>query len=247
MIKPAYLQKSDQPAVIGSLFGSPVVVKGWTGLPLFELGAWSLLTWVAAKIHPEWSPRRHLSAGALTTAIIFGFEWGHDLTHAAFAWHVGKPADAIRIFFGNPLLVYYDVNDRQVTPLQHMTRASGGPVFNALMVPFAWLARKLTKKGSFPRYLADFALGTNVLLSSLILLPIPMIDGGPILKWSVVRHGRTPAEADNVVKKVNLAVGGVMAAASAVALENHRKRLGAAAAVISLASLAIGLGLLKEQ
>ena len=39
MIKPAFLEAEDQPTVVGHVFGTPVVVKGWTGLPLLELGS----------------------------------------------------------------------------------------------------------------------------------------------------------------------------------------------------------------
>lgn len=247
MIKPAFLEQNDQPTIIGHVFNSPVVVKGWTGLPLLEAGGWAMLTWVAGSKHPEWSKIRRISAGALTTAIIFGSEWCHNLAHAAAAWKVGKPVDAMRIFFGTPLLIYYDINDQHVLPSEHIARASGGPIFNAFMVPFALLARQFTQEGTFSRYIADFAAGTNILIASVSLVPIPGIDGGPLLKWTLVRHGRTIAEADESVKKVNLAVGSGLAAASGVALKKRRKWLAGLLAALALTSISIGLGLLKEQ
>jgi Zn-dependent protease len=79
------------------------------------------------------------------------------------------------------------------------------------------------------------------------LLPIPGIDGGPILKWSLVKAGRTPAKADEVVKQVNLALGSGLSVAAGLALMKRRKWLAAAIAAFAATTLAIGLGLLKEH
>jgi Zn-dependent protease len=184
-----------------------VVVKGITWVPLLELAAWGLIAWVTARKRPDWSPGKRLTAGGLSSLIIFGSEWCHNLAHAAVAHHIGKPADAILIFWGTPLLIYYDINDQQVSPSHHILRATGGPLFNALMVPLTLLARRATRDGTLGRYCADLAVGANGFIAAMALLPIPGIDGGPILKWSLVKGGRSPQEADEVVKKVNLVVG----------------------------------------
>ncbi len=247
MIKPAFLEAEDQPTVIGHVFGTPVVVKGLTGLPLLEMGSWLILSWVAGHKKPGWSWRKRIYAGAVTTTILFGSEWCHNLAHTVAASRIEKPVDAIRIFFGTPLLIYYDINDQQVTPSQHITRASGGPIFNSLMIPFSWLARHYSQEGTLNRYFADFALGTNSFIALVALLPIPGIDGGPILKWSLVKAGRTPAKADEVVQRVNLALGSGLSLAAGVAVKQKRSWLAAAFAAFAATCLAIGLGLLKEQ
>jgi Zn-dependent protease len=247
MIKPAFLKAEDQPSLVGHLFSTPLVVKGLTGLPLIELGTWAVLSWVAGHRRPDWSILKRIYAGALTTTILLGSEWCHNLAHTLVASKIGKPVDAIRIFFGTPLLIYYDINDQQVSPSQHIARALGGPIFNAMMVPFAWLVKQSAEEGTLTRYAANFALGTNCFISGVSLLPIPGIDGGPLLKWSLVETGRTPAEADGLVKGVNLALGSGLAIASGVALKKRRKWLALAVAAFAATSLAIGLGLLKEQ
>lgn len=247
MIKPTFLEPEDQPTIVGNIFNSPLVVKGWTGLPLIELVVWGFMTWIAGRKHPEWSSDKRTWAGAMTTAIMLGSEWCHNLAHTAVANKIGRPVDAIRIFYGTPLLIYYDINDQQVTPIQHILRASGGPLFNALMVPLCWLGRRLTRERSLSRYVADYALGTNCFISIFSLLPIPGIDGGPLLKWSLVEQGCNQVEADEVVKRVNLAMGSGLGIASAVAFKKRRRWLGAAIAAFAATSLAIGFGLLKEQ
>jgi Zn-dependent protease len=247
MIKPSFLEPEEKTTTFGKVFNTPIIAKGITWLPLLELAAWGLLTRVTRRKKPDWSRSKRVTAGALTTLIIFGSEWGHNLAHTAVASRIGKPVDAIRVFWGTPLLIYYDINDQQVSPRQHILRASGGPIFNAIMVPICWVARCITKEGTLTRYLADFALGANVFISSVALLPIPGIDGGPILKWSLVDRGQTPQEADQTVKKVNLALGSGLGIATGMALKKRRKWLGVVIAAFAATSLAIGLGLIKEQ
>jgi Zn-dependent protease len=247
MIKPAFLEPEDRPAVVGHAFGTPIVVKGWTGLPLIELVVWGILSWLAGHKRPDWSRQKQAYAGAVTTIIMLGSEWCHNLAHTAIASRIGKPVDAVRIFWGTPLLIYYDINDHEVIPRQHILRALGGPVFNALMVPLAGFAKHFSREASLTRYAADFALGTNAFISSLSLLPIPGIDGGPLLKWLLVEGGHSPEQADEVVKGVNRFLGGGLAVASGVALKKRRVWIGAALAAFAATSLAIGFGYLKEH
>ncbi len=247
MIKPAFMSSDEQPTTLGHVFEAPLVVKGVTGLPVLELAAWGLLTWVAGHKKPNWSRSKRVAAGALTTLILFASEWGHNLAHVAIAHRIGKPVDAIHVMGGTPLLIYYETSDQDVSPRQHILRASGGPIFNALMVPICWLARNLTQEGSLSHYLANFALGTNIFITSVALLPIPGIDGGPLLKWSLVEKGQSPQQADETEKKVNLVVGAGLGVACGVAIKKQHKWLGAAMGAFALISLAIGLGVLKEQ
>ena len=39
------------------------------------------------------------------------------------------------------------------------------------------------------------------------LFPLPLVDGGTILKWSLVAAGRTPAQADRIVRGVDWVLG----------------------------------------
>ncbi|HSB67013.1 MAG TPA: hypothetical protein VLD65_10560 [Anaerolineales bacterium] len=247
MIKPSFLEPEDHPTQIATLFGAPLVVNGWTGLPLLELVATGLLSWVAGRKRPDWSSSKRILAGTLSSFLLFGAEWCHNLAHLALARWIGKPADAVRIFWGTPLLIYYDINDRRVSPKQHILRSIGGPIFNALMIPLSWIARRCTRRGSLAHYLAGLALGANFVIATVSLLPIPGIDGGPLLKWSLVNNGRNLAEADEIVKEVNRPVGFGLAIASGIAITRHRNWLGVGLAALAATSLAIGFGLLKEH
>lgn len=247
MIKPSFLEPGDAPVVMTTVFGAPLVVEGHTGLPLIELVASAVLACVARHLRPDWSLPRQIVAGMLAATAMLGSEWCHNLAHAAVAWRIGKPVNAIRNFWGTPLLIYYDINDQAVTPRQHLLRASGGPIFNTLMVPFTWFIKQLTPHGSLSRYIADFTLAINSSISILSLLPIPGLDGGAILKWALVEKGRTIPEADQSVKAVNRFMGFSLAGISAVAIKKRRPWHGAGIALLAILSLAVGYGLLKEQ
>ncbi len=108
-----------------------------------------------------------------------------------------------------------------------------------------WL-RGSTRHDSLARDLAQAAVDTNTFLCTVSLLPIPGIDGGPILKWALVANGRTPTEADTVVRKVDGVLGIGLAAAGAVALKKRRWLLGALCVQLAVAALGIALGFLKE-
>jgi Zn-dependent protease len=247
MIKPAILEPEDQPTVISHIFGTPVVVKSWSGLPALELAAWFILYRVTRQKKPDWTMKKQVGAGAFMACILFASEWCHNLAHTLIASRIGKPVDAIRIVWGTPLLIYYDINDHSVTPHQHIMRAVGGPIFNGLLVPITYFAKRSTTSGTFSRYLADFALGVNVFLSTVSLLPIPGIDGGPILKWSLVEAGQTPEQADEAVKVVNRYLGVGLTSVSGLAAKKGKKWLAAISAALAATALAIGFGLLKEQ
>jgi len=155
--------------------------------------------------------------------------------------------DALRITWGMPLVVYYDIDDEAVTPKQHIIRALGGPVFNILVLPIAWFFRRFTPAKSVARDIADAAVGTNILLPSIGLLPIPGIDGGPILKWSLVARGHTPESADTIVQKVDGVLGILLACAGVLSFKRRRWWLGGLFVQLAILALSIALGLLKEQ
>jgi Zn-dependent protease len=246
MKKPAVVRPADEVTTIGKVFGTPLVVKGKNWLPLTELAVWAVMAWLAGRGHPDRSWWQRLGIGALTTIVILGSEWCHNLAHAAAAQLVGKPMDALRIVWGMPLVVYYDIGDETVTPREHILRALGGPVCNALLLPFALIFRRFTRENSAWRDVADAAVGMNTFLSTGSLLPIPGIDGGPILKWSLVGRGHTPEAADETVKGVDRVMSAGLGFAAGLAFHRRRWLLGSILALFAALALALGIGLVEE-
>ncbi len=247
MIKPPIVQPTDEVTTVGKVFTTPLVVKGKSWFPIAQVLAWPIMAWVAKKRRPERSWLQSLGVGALTMPVVLGSEWGHNLAHAAAAHIVGKPMDAIRVIGGMPLLVYYDINDETVTPRQHIMRSLGGPVFNILVLPIALLFRQRTDPDSVGRDIANTAVATNAFLPAVGLLPIPGIDGGPILKWSLVEKGHTQPEADLTVRKVDGVLGALLLAAGIVFLKKRRWFIGGLLLQLAAYALSIALGFLREQ
>ena len=247
MKNPLALYPKDEFRQIGQVFGAPLVVKGKTWLPLAEVIAWSIVSWVERRRHPDWRRGKWLAAGVIGTVAVLGSEWCHNLAHAAAAHWIGKPMDAMRIAWGMPLINYYDINDGSVTPRQHITRALGGPILNLLMLPLLGGLKRATRPGSLAGEFIVFALGANAFIGGVALLPIPGIDGGPVLKWSLVAGGRTPGEADEAVKKVNLALGAGLGVAAGAAIKKRSWLLGIIMTMFAASALGVGLGWIKER
>jgi Zn-dependent protease len=244
--KPPVVRPADEVTTVSTVFTTPLVVKGNTWLPFTELAVWPVMAWLAGRGRSDRPSWKRLVIGASTTVVILGSEWCHNLAHAAAAMLVGKPMDTLRITWGMPLVVYYDLGDETVAPREHILRALGGPLCNALILPGALLFRRATRRDSALRDVANAAVGMNAFLSTVSLLPIPGIDGGPILKWSLVERGYTPEAADETVRGVNRVLGGGLGIAAGVALKRRRRFLGSILAFFAALALALGFGLVQE-
>ena len=218
MQKPPVLCPDDETISVGRVFATPLRVKGFTWFPLTQCIVWGIMSWIAGRTRPDRSLGERIRIATYTMPVVLGSEWGHNLAHAAAANRIGKPMDAIRITWGMPLCVYYDINDYSVTPRQHILRALGGPLFSFILLVISRTVRCITPRDSVFREVADVSYATNAFLSTVSLLPIPGIDGGPILKWSLGDSGRTVEEADQVIRKVDGALGFVLSFFSGAAI-----------------------------
>jgi hypothetical protein len=59
------------------------------------------------------------------------------------------------------------------------------------------------------------------LLLSLAALPLPIVDGGTLVKWTLVARGRTETEADEIVRRVDWVMGivGVLIGVGFIAMQ----------------------------
>jgi Zn-dependent protease len=247
MVETKAYEPRDGERIAGHLLGAPVIVKGLTWLPMNQLILWGVMSWATGREHKQWSWKKRLGAGGVTMTIILGSEWLHNLAHTVTARRIGKPVDAVRIFMGMPLLVYQRENDSSVNPDQHILRALGGPIFNACLLALALLVKRTTQPDTIVRSAVDAAVGMNTFLSTASFAPIPGIDGGSILKWSLVKRGKNEQEADTVVIQVNRAAAAGLGLAAACALKKQYWLVGAVTALLAAVSLAVGLGILKED
>jgi hypothetical protein len=233
--------------IITRLEETPVTIKGLAWIPVSQVLAWSLFSWISRKRHPGRSGLRASLEGFLQMAVSLGSEWGHNLAHLSISNWIGQPMDEFRIQLGMPRCLYQHINDRDVSPEQHILRALGGPIFNLLVLPFAAAAARLTRKGSLVGTTARTALATNLFLSLVSLLPIPGIDGGPILKWSLVKRGSSVPEADEIVRKVNGPLAVILGLFSSWSFGKKNHLVGFFSAMLGATSLGIAAGWIKEE
>lgn len=222
--------------------GVPVVAQP-AFLPIPFL-LWGLMTWLAGLRHPGWNLIQRLLAGLLASLVATAADVGHAMAHTESARLAGAPMDKILLSSGMPRTLY---NNNDVPPATHIKRASGGLVFNTLCLSVSLLWRGLSRPGSYSRDLAELSCLSQGFILGASLVPMPMVDGGTILKWKLVEGGEVPAEADRMVRQTSTAVGGgLLGAGALLSLTKPRGWIvGGALAAGGLAAIAAAKGIFK--
>jgi hypothetical protein len=138
----------------------------------------------------------------------------------------------------------YENND--VSSQTHIQRSLGGPIFSLTGFTLSLLWRRISPRGSLSRDLANASLAGHsfILLGS--LAPLPMVDGGIILKWKLVEGGQSPEQADQVVRKTSLRLGAAFLGLGVMlSLIRKRKLVGGLLAAAGAVGIAAGKGWLK--
>ena len=208
------------------------------------LGLWGLAAWLAGRGHPERPWPLRVLVGLLSTVAMIVADFGHAMAHIASARYAGAPMDEILISEGMPRTLYYD-ND--VPPRAHAVRALGGPIFSAVGLALSCLVRGLAPQRSLVREVAGWSCLGHGFIFGGALAPLPIVDGGSILKWTLVERGRTPEQADEVIAQVDLSLGAALTA-TGVALaatsrqESPARRWLPALGLIAAGAIAIASG-----
>jgi hypothetical protein len=207
----------DTVPTLFTVWGTPIKVKPILAANL--LGLWGLLSWLAGRGRPERPWPLRLVVGALATLALLVADVGHAMAHIVSAHFAGAPMDEILLSEGMPRTIYYDNN---VSPQAHRTRALGGPIYSAVGLALSFLLRLLAPRDSLLRELAGWSCLGHAFILSAALAPLPFVDGGAILKWTLVERGRTPEEAGETVKQASLAVGATALSAGAALATKRR-------------------------
>lgn len=210
----------DAPALF-SFQGTPVKVE--PAVAVYVAGLWGAMLWWAGRKDRErpWPVR--LLAGSLASLALLAADIGHALAHVISARWAGTPMDHVLVSADMPRTIY---PEDDVAPRTHILRALGGPIFNAASLLVALVSRRLAPPGSLWRE----SLGWSAVGHGLILLgslaPLPIVDGGVLLKWTLVDRGHSPQEADVVVRQAGLATGAAAVAAGATLSAQRRWLVG---------------------
>jgi hypothetical protein len=180
------------------IFDTPVKAS-YTFLPIIII-VWGVVTWLRLYWHPERGLGQSLLIGFVTTILLLVAELGHPLAHTFSARYAGAPMDEIRIAADMPRTLY---KNNDVAPHTHRMRALGGPIFNVIGLLLSIVIFEIGSANSIVReWMAWSAVGHGLLLM-MSLAPFPAVDGGTILKWTLVASGRTEIEADKLVRRVD--------------------------------------------
>jgi hypothetical protein len=221
--------------------GTTVVAKPdfWPAPILLTL----LLAWVAGLRKPERSWLQRFAIGLLAMLFASFADIGHAMAHTISARLAGAPMDEILLSSGMPRTLY---ENNAVPPQTHILRSLGGPIFSLTGFMLSLLWWRISPHGSLSHDLAEASLAGHsfILLGS--LAPLPMVDGGIILKWKLVEAGQSPEQADRTVHKTSLSLGAAFLGLGALlGLVRKRKLIGSLLAAGGVAGIAAGIGWLK--
>lgn len=206
---------------IGRFNGVPVNVRPiyWVAPPAM----WLALVWLAGKRKPERSLGQRLLVALLGLPFPFLADVGHALAHTESAKRAGAPMDQVLLSLDMPRTLY---NNNDVAPAIHRQRSLGGPIFSAASFLGSLLWRALSAPDSLSRELADVACLSHGFILTGALMPLPIVDGGVILKWTLVEQGYTPEAADAVVQKAGVLSLALVSGVITWLLWSRRKAIG---------------------
>lgn len=184
--------------LIIKIFNTPIKFKAIVLINLVAL--WVVATWYGIYSHPGRSLSIGLLIGFFAMVLMLVADFGHAFAHIISARYGKAPMDEVLIAAGMPRTIYFD-ND--VSPKAHRTRALGGPIYSLVGLLLSILVFTLFPIGSVGRELAAWSVLGQGFIFGGSLLPLPIVDGGTILKWILVERGKIETAADGIVQQGN--------------------------------------------
>ena len=184
------------------IFGTPVKISFRFFIIIVIL--WGVVTGLGLYWHPEREFWQGLLIGFVTALLLLIAEYGHPLAHIFSARFAGAPMDEILISLDMPRTLY---SNNDVLPKVHRMRALGGPIFNLVGLLLSLAIYAVASGNPIAAELAGWSALGHGLLLIMSLSPLPPVDGGTILKWTLVERGKTEGEADEMVRRVDWVIG----------------------------------------
>jgi hypothetical protein len=217
-------------------------VKVSPGFWLMVLGLWAALTWLGSWRWPDQSLARYVLVGGVGALLALLADVGHACAHTITARLANAPMDTILLGADMPRTLYAD---NAVSPRTHIMRSLGGPMYSALglLIGIGWLL--LSFPDTAVRYLGEVWTATSGGIFLALFAPVPIVDGGVIVKWALVMRGHSEARADMVVNRLGLAVGSALLVAAVVALVNALWLIGGILLVVGLVVVGAARGVIR--
>jgi hypothetical protein len=211
---------------------------------IFIVPLWIGITWLGYHWHPGRGFWPALLVGFVTMILLLIAEIGHPIAHILSARYAGAPMDEIHISAeeGMPRTLYWN---NEVSPDAHRLRAIGGPLFNLLCLLLSLGIYAAVPGNSIVRELAAWSAAGHGLLLIMSLAPAPTVDGGTLLKWTLVARGKTVTEADEIVRRVDWGMGIVAGTVGVALIILHIWIAGAILAGIGAVFIGVALGKIR--
>lgn len=222
------------------VFGTRITVKLVALLDLVVV--WGVAAWLGHNWHPQRSVAESMLVGLAAMILLITADLGHALAHILSARLAHAPMDLLLISQGMPRTLY---ENNAVPPRVHRIRALGGPIFNTVGLVASLAVLFIVAGDPIATELAKWsALGHGLLLVG-SLLPLPPVDGGTLLKWTLVERGATEAQADARIRRVDRAIAVAAVAAASWMFASQLWLAGIALLALAAIVLAIVAGKLR--
>jgi hypothetical protein len=147
--------------------------------------------------------------------------------------------DEILLSAGMPRTLYWN---NEVCPDAHRLRAIGGPLFNLVALLLSLAIYALLASHSIVRELAIWSALGHALILIMSLVPLPVVDGGTLLKWTLVARGRTETQADAAVRRLDWGIASLTEIAGLVLVASRLWIAGGILVSLGLVVIAITTG-----
>jgi hypothetical protein len=219
------------------VFNTPIKIKLVVLVNVIAL--WAATSLIGRYFHPERDLPVSILIGFFAMLLLLIADIGHAIGHIFSARRSGAPMQEILVSSGMPRTIY---SDDDITPSAHIMRALGGPAFSAIGLLLSLVALGLSSSVPIAFELALWSTVGHGFIFLGCLLPLPIVDGGSILKWSLVRRGMTAEEADRRLLRVNSGVGLLGFAAGIVLLALKLWVVGLLCIVAGVFFIAVAMG-----
>lgn len=185
------------------VFGTPVRVK--PEVLLLVSGLWAGATVWGLFWHPQRGFWQAVLIGFITMLLLTLADFGHALAHIFSARYAGAPMDEIRVTITQMPHTLYSNN--AVSPDVHRLRALGGPLFNAAMLILSAALLAVAPPNSIVWELAAWSTAAHGLMLIMSLAPVPGVDGGTFLKWTLVARAWPEVRAEAAAQRLGWLYG----------------------------------------
>jgi hypothetical protein len=169
------------------------------------LALWGGVTWFNIYLFPSRDLWLNVSIGFFTMLLLLIADFGHALAHIFSARLAGAPMDEIRISITKMPHTLY--NNNKVSPAVHRMRATGGPFFNACCLVLSLGVFYFSPIHSIAKELSTWSAAAHSMMLIMSLAPLPIVDGGSILKWTLVEKGWTESAAEVTASRIGWIIG----------------------------------------